>query len=197
MIPRRHIMLLEIILVCVGVSFDALALSICCGSVLGTLRYKQITKLALLFCAFQTGSGVLGALLSYIPIFRDDAGKGWQFGYVCSIIILIGIGLFLFYKGWKNEPVLERRSEIDFKKYAGTAAIASIDTLFAGASIAMWPAEWWSYAICLCLVTIAAVYLGVYIGYRLGFEPKNIAYRIGGAVLIVAAIDIFVRLFTD
>ena len=190
-------MLIEIILVCLGVSFDVLALSICYGSVLGELKYKQITKLALMFCAFQTGSGALGALLSYLPLFKDETGKGQRFGYVCSIIILIGIGLFLFYKGWKNEPILERRSEINLKKYAGTAAIASIDTLFAGAGIAMWQTDWWNYAICLCVVTVAAVYLGIYIGYRLGFEPKHIAYKIGGAVLIVAAIDIFVRLFVN
>ncbi len=190
-------MLVEVILVCLGVSFDVLALSICCGSVLGELKYKDITKLALMFCMYQTGAGALGALLSYIPLFRDETGAGRRFGYVASIIILIGVSLFLFYKGWKNEPVLERRSEINFKKYWGTAAIASIDTLFAGASIAMWPAEWWSYAIALFFVTAIAVYIGIYIGYRLGFEPKNIAYRIGGAVIVVAAIDIFVRLFTD
>ncbi len=190
-------MLVEVILVCIDASFDVLALSICCGSVLGELNYKAITKLALMFCGFQTAAGILGALLSYVPIFKTDTDAGWRLSYVCSIIILIGVGLFLFYKGWKNEPVLERRSEINFKKYAGTAALASIDTLFAGASIAMWPAEWWTYAVCLFVVTVAAVYLGIYIGYRLGFEPKNIAYKIGGAVLIVAAIDIFVRLFTD
>lgn len=190
-------MLLEVIMVCLGVSFDVLALSICCGSVLGELKYRQITKLALMFCAFQTVSGMLGSLLCYIPAFRTDTGTGWHLGYICSIIILIGVALFLFYKGWKNEPVLERRSEIDLKKYVGTAAIASIDTFFAGASIAMWPTEWWSYAVCLFVVTVAAVYLGIYIGYRLGFEPKNIAYRIGGVVLIIAAIDIFIRLFTD
>ncbi len=190
-------MLLEVILVCLGVSFDVLALSICCGSVLGELKIKDITKLALMFCMFQTGSGILGALLSYIPIFRDEADDAPRFGYVCSIIILIGVSLFLFYKGRKNEPVLERRSEINFKKYWGTAALASIDTLFAGAGVAMWPAEWWSYAIVLFVITVLAVYIGIYIGYRLGFEPKNIAYRIGGAVLIVAAIDIFVRLLTN
>ncbi len=190
-------MLIEIFLVCLGVSFDVLALSICCGSVLAELKYKSITKLALMFCTFQTVSGALGALLSYLPIFRKDNETGWQLSYVCSIIILIGVGLFLFYKGWKNEPVLERRSEINLKKYVGTAALASIDTLFGGASIAMWQVDWWVFVIGLFIVTTGAVYLGVYIGYRLGFEPKNIAYRIGGAVIIVAAIDIFVRLFTE
>ncbi len=190
-------MFLETILICIGVSFDVLALSICCGSVLVELKFKQLAKLALIFCGFQTVSGMLGSLLCLIPEFRTDSGTGWHLGYICSIIILIGVALFLFYKGWKNEPVFERRSEINFKKYAGTAALASIDTFFAGASIAMWSTEWWSYAACLLVVTVIAVYIGVYIGYRLGFEPKNIAYRVGGAVLIVAALDIFIRLFTD
>lgn len=190
-------MLIEVILVCLGVSFDVLALSICCGSVLEKLYKKDITKLALMFCLFQTVAGVLGALLSFIPLFSDQAANGSRFGYICSIIILIGVGLFLFYKGWKNEPVLERRSEINFRKYWGTAALVSIDALFTGASVAMWPAQWWSYAICIFVITYLAVVIGIYIGYRLGFEPKHIAYKIGGAVLIVAAIDIFIRIFTD
>ena len=46
--------------------------------------------------------------------------------------------------------------------------------------------------IMIICVTIAMVIIGLYTGYRLGFEQKSKAY-IGGGALIAAGIDVIVR----
>ena len=47
--------------------------------------------------------------------------------------------------------------------------------------------------IMIICVTIAMVIIGLYTGYRLGFEQKSKAYIGGGALLIAAGIDVIVR----
>ncbi|MBE6764484.1 MAG: hypothetical protein E7546_01215 [Ruminococcaceae bacterium] len=189
--------LLEIFLVCVGISFDVLALSICYGAVILKVEKAQLLKIIGIFTLCQTAGVMLGEMVSAIPLFRERSADAGIMSNACSIAILIVLGVILLLKGWKQDDTVERRSEIDFKKIWISALLTSVDSLFAGFSFALWSVNQIEVFVCVVLVTAIAVIAGIRLGYHLGWEPKKIAYYIGAAILLVSAIDVFVRLLAQ
>ncbi|MBP3415541.1 MAG: manganese efflux pump, partial [Clostridia bacterium] len=104
--------------------------------------------------------------------------------------------VFLLYKGWKQEDIFEKCEDINFKEVWIASLIASIDSLFAGVGFALWSVNQIEVFASVIVITALAVILGVYIGYRLGWEPKKKAYYIGAALLLVSAADVLIRLLT-
>lgn len=192
--------LFEIILVCCGISFDVLAVSVCYGAVLMKIEKLQLLKLTLIFCLMQVGSAVIGNLFTLFPMFRNRENYSENLYSFCSIVILVALGLFLLYKGWKHGDILERRTDINFKNVWLTAIFSSIDSFFAGLGLAFMGIDGLEIlfsVICLIIITAIAVGCGLYIGYHLGYEPKKNVYRIGCGVLFVAAADVLIRLIVN
>lgn len=186
--------LLEIVLVCIGISFDVLAVSVCYGSCLMEIDKKKLLKVIGIFCLCQTAGCVLGEMVSFIDLFRENTGNAELLRHACSIVILMAMGVFLLIKGWKQDDILERREEIDFKKVWLSALLASIDSLFAGVGFALWSSNLLEAFVCIAVITALAVLIGIVVGYHLGWEPKKKAYFIGAAVLLASAVDVLIRL---
>lgn len=187
----------EIILVCIGISFDVLAISVCYGAVLMEIQKVQMLKLIGIFCTSQVLAAALGNLFVFLPMFSERAESSSSLYSFCSIVLMLALGLFLLYKARKNSDMLERRSELDFRSIRMTALFTSVDSLFAGLLFSFMDANIFISAVCLLVVTAAAVVAGLHIGYRLGYEPKKNAYIIGASVLLVAAVDVFIRVLAE
>ena len=185
--------ILEIILVCCGISFDVLAVSVCQGAVLRDIEKDKLAKLIAIFCATQTAAIALGNVFVFLPMFRNRADDSASLYNFCSMVIMLGLGLYLIYKGHKNSDILERRSEISFRSVWISALLTSVDSLFAGLLFSFMDANIIISVISVVITTALAVIFGVKIGYRLGYEPKKNAYIIGGAVLFVVAVDVMIR----
>lgn len=189
--------LLEILLVSIGISFDVLAVSVCYGSVLMEIRREQLLKIIGIFTLCQTVGVMLGEMVTLIPLFRENSDRAASLRHACSIIILVAIGAFLLFKSWKQGDILEKREELNLRRVAVSALISSVDALFAGFGFALWAVNQLEVLICVVLTTALAVWLGIKIGYHLGWEPKKNAYYIGASVLLVSAIDVLIRLLTE
>ena len=113
---------------------------------------------------------------------EGSAQRVWSLLAALIFIALGGIKLFLIYN---KKAIPEERSEIDFKKTCGIAASTGIYTLFAGFACGLLMLSGVKTGIAVCIMTIAIVIVGVYVGYRNGELDKRI-YWSGGIFLIVA-----------
>lgn len=189
--------IIEILLVCIGISFDVLAVSVCYGAVLMKIDKVKLLRMVGIFCTAQVIAAALGNLFVFMPMFRDRAESSSTLYSFCSIVLMLVLGMFLLYKSRKDGDILERRSELDFRKIRLTAVFTAVDSLFAGLLFSFMDVNIIMSAVCLLVITAIAVVAGIHIGYRLGYEPKKNAYIIGAAVLLVAAIDVFIRIFAE
>jgi len=185
----------EVILVCCGISFDVLAVSVCQGAVLQRIDKLKHLKMISIFCLTQTLAIALGNVFVFLPMFSNRADSSANLYNFCSMVIMLGLGLYLVYKGHKNSEILERRSEINFRSVWISALLTSVDSLFAGLLFSFMDANIIVSVISVVITTALAVVTGVFVGYRLGYEPKKNAYIIGGAVLFVVALDVMIRFF--
>lgn len=185
----------EIIMICIGLSLDVFAVCICEGSKLMLIKKKKLIIICFIFILFQILAIETGNLISMISIFSQvssDVQKVWQF---FSAIIFTALGTYMLYKAWKKEIILEQRSEINYKEVSIAALITSLDALFAGIGIGFFGSRLVVLAIIMGIITFLAVILGMYTGYRLGYEQKTKAYWAGGFILIAAGIDVIIRYF--
>ena len=184
---------IEVLLVCIGISFDVLAVSVCQGAVLMKIEKSKLIRMILIFCLTQAAAIALGNVCVYLPMFRERADDSASLYNFCSLVIMLGLGLYLIHKGHKNSDMLERRAEINFRTVWISALITSVDSLFAGLLFSFLDASMLFSSVCVILTTALAVVAGIHLGYRLGYEPKKKAYIIGGAVLFVVAIEVLIR----
>lgn len=185
--------LVEIILISIGLSLDIFAVTICEGAMLARIEKKKLVIMCAIFCLWQLVAVQAGNLISLIPIFADSTTSMQVVWNGISITILIGLGVYMLYKAWRRETIFEHVSDISYKKVCITALITSIDAFFAGIGFGFMEAEFIIVQIAIETATILSVILGVYTGYRMGYEQKTKAYGIGGIILICSAIEIVFR----
>lgn len=185
--------LLEIILISMGLSLDILAVTICEGAMLARIEKKKLVIMCVIFCVWQLVAVQAGNLITLIPIFADSSTSMQLFWNGISVVILIGLGMYMLYKAWRRETIFEHLSDINYKKICITAFITSLDAFFAGIGFGFMDTEVIMVQIALVIATILSVIIGVYIGYRMGYEQKTKAYGIGGIILIFSAIELIVR----
>ncbi len=187
--------IIEIVLISIGLSFDVFAVMTVEGAMLAAIEKKKLCGMAVIFCTWQLVSVTGGYLISLIPVFQHAARflqAGWT---ILSTIIFFAIAAFLLYKAWKKEDIHERMQEVNFKQVITTAILVSLDAFFAGIGFGFMGANVLVVDLSLLVVTVVFVILGIYTGYRLGWEQKPAALCIGAACIIFASMDIIVTYF--
>lgn len=185
--------LVEILIASVGLSLDVYAVVVCQGAVLLKIEKMKLFKMCLIFCIWQVAAVEVGHLITLIPYFSIKAENVQNICEMISVIIFMVLGLYMLYKAWKNEGILERLSEINYKQVCIAACFTSIDALLAGMGFGFLDTEAVAVDLSILIVTAFVVILGLYTGYRLGYEHKTKAYGIGGTLLLISAVDIVFR----
>lgn len=187
--------LIEIVLITIGVSLDTFAAVECQGAVVAKLEKKQLAAVVALTAIWQTIALLIGDFLVTLLNRYDVKLSDEAFiGRILAILILFGMGLRMFVKAWRNEGIVEKREDgLNLKKTFFLIAQGTIFTILTGIVFGFLEADLRAVLAMLICVTIAIVIIGLYTGYRLGFEQKSKVYIIGGALLIVAGIDVIVR----
>lgn len=186
---------IEIVLITIGVSLDIFAAAECQGAVVAKLEKKQLAMSVVLIAVWQTAALLIGNFLVTL-LNRYDAKLDDEafIGEILSILIFFGLGLRMFFKAWKNERIIEKREDgLNLKKIFLVIAKGTIFTVLTGIAFGFLAADLQIILIIMVCITIAMVIVGLYTGYRLGFEQKSKAYIVGGALLIAAGIDVIVR----
>ena len=186
---------IEIVLITIGMSLDTFAAVECQGALVAKLEKKRLSMAVTVIALWQTIALLIGSFLVTLLNQYDTQLSGEAFiGRILAILILFGMGLRMFVKAWRNERIVEKREDgLDIKKTFFSIAKGTIFTILTGIAFAFLEADLKAVLIMIICVTIAMVIIGLYTGYRLGFEQKSKAYIGGGALLIAAGIDVIVR----
>ena len=183
----------EIIFLAIGLSLDVYAVVVLYGAMLAKIEKKKLACMSIIFCAWQVLSILAGNLVTLIPVFRETSLGMQRLWDGLSVVIFFALGAYMLYKAWRREVVFERRTEISYKNVCVMAAITSLDAFFAGIGAGFLETGLLEEAIVIGISTIVLVILGIYTGYRLGYEQKKPANGIGGVILIIAGIDVIIQ----
>lgn len=172
--------LTELFLIGVGLSMDALAVSICKGLGMRRLNWRHAAIIALFFGFFQGAMPFLGWLL------------GSQFErYITNIDHWIAAALLGYIGGkmlWDSFHDDEETScrcddKPDYRELTVMAVATSIDALAVGISFAFLQVSIGSAVGVIASTTFVICLAGVAIGHRFGSRFKNKATFAGGLIL--------------
>lgn len=178
----------DLLLLGVGLSMDAFAVSVCKGLATRRPRLKNMAACGLWFGGFQALMPLIGFYLGSLFAEAIEAVDHWV-----ALILLVVIGLNMIREAVSGE---EEHADADFSfRTMLTMAIAtSIDALAVGISLAMSGGVniWAAVAIIgvtTCLLSMLGVKIGAVFGDR--FEKK--AQIAGGVILILLGLKILLE----
>ena len=181
--------LVEIILIAVGLSMDAFAVSITLGLSVEKPRVREIIIPGVYFGFFQ-------ALMPIIGYFAGTyfAAKIQEFDHWVAFILLGIIGGNMIRESLsKKEEESTNENSFQFIKMLGLAIATSIDALAVGVTFAFFQTNIFKAAIIIGSITCVISMAGVKIGNIFGTKFKSKAEFIGGAVLVLLGIKIVIE----
>ena len=191
--------LTEIILLAVGLSMDAFAVSVCKGLAIPKINLKKAAICGIWFGGFQALMPMIGYLL----------GAGFT-GYITGITPWIAFVLLSLIGGNMIKEAVSKEEEkandsLGFKVMLTMAVATSIDALAVGVTFACVPVSIMSFAgdllntllgaAIIGVTTFVLSCIGVKIGNIFGLKYKSKAELAGGIILICLGIKILLEHF--
>ncbi len=179
--------LVELLIIAVGLSMDAFAVSICKGLSVQTLRPKHAGLTALWFGGFQALMPLAGYFLGV-----SFAGMVQNVDHWIAFILLGIIGGNMLKDSFdKDEENID--PDFSFRTMLAMAVATSIDALAVGVSFAFLNVNIWQAVLIIGVTTAVFSSAGVYIGNMFGSRYKSKAEFTGGLILIFMGIKILVE----
>ena len=180
----------ELLLLALGLSMDAFAVSICKGLSMKKAGLKEGAICGVWFGGFQAGMPLLGFFLG--SLFANAIQK---FDYWVAFILLAIIGANMLKEAFsrKCDACEEHTADLRFKTMFLLAIATSIDAAAVGVSLAMEQANIWLAITLIGGVTFAMCTAGVKICNVFGSRYEKKAQAVGGFILIGLAIKFLVE----
>lgn len=175
----------ELLIIAVGVSMDAFAVSICKGLSVQNIRPKHAMITAAWFGGFQALMPLLGYFLGV-----SFAGFVTSVDHWIAFILLGIIGGNMIKESFHREENCCVDPDFSFKTMLGMAIATSIDALAIGVTFAFLGVNIWSAVLFIGLTTALFSATGVYIGNIFGSRYKSKAEFAGGFILVVMGVKI-------
>ena len=179
----------DLILLAVGVSMDAFAVSIAKGLATQRLRPCHYASVALWFGGFQALMPLLGYFVGFRFASVVDSYDHW---IAFSLLALIG-GKMLYDTLSGGDDEEESDADFRFKTMFVLAVATSIDALAIGISLAFLKVDIWSAVAFIGITTAAFSAFGLRLGNIFGSRYKRPAEITGGVVLILIGTKILVE----
>jgi putative Mn2+ efflux pump MntP len=182
--------------IAVGLSMDALAVSITNGAVTKRITPRFALKLAFFFGLFQAAMPTIGWLIGKAGESIISAVDHW-----IALILLCYIGINMIVEARKKKQVGEfcrLQNDIPLKTLLALSVATSIDALATGvilpSAVGASTAALMAVSVLLIgLITFIICFAGVYIGKKFGTLCAGKAEIIGGIVLIGIGLKIFIE----
>lgn len=184
--------LIELLLIGVGLSMDAFAVSVCKGLNMQKVNKKHCFVIALFFGGFQ----------AFMPLLGWALGRQFE-RYITSIDHWIAFLLLAFLGGKmivealkeEDEEINKRdcRLDLDLKELFLLAIATSIDALAVGITFAFLEVAILPAIIIIGITTVLLSVLGVYIGNIFGSRYKRKAELCGGVILVLLGLKILLE----
>ena len=169
--------LVELLVLAVGLSMDAFAVSVCKGLSLGKIKGKHMVIAGLWFGGFQALMPLIGYFLGS---FFSDMITSCDHWIAFVLLLIIGLGMI--------KEAFGKEDEMDDSMTAKTmlllAIATSIDAFAVGVTFAFLNVNIWAAVSFIGVVTFMFSGLGVKIGSIFGTRYKSKAEFVGGLVLI-------------
>lgn len=177
----------ELIIIAIGVSMDAFAVSICKGLSVRSLQPEHACLTALWFGGFQALMPLIGYFLGVS--FAD---------FVSSVdhwiaFVLLGIIGGNMIKESFSKDECDYSPDFSFKTMLSLAVATSIDALAIGVSFAFLRVNIWTSVLIIGLTTGAFSAVGVCIGKFFGCRYKSKAEFTGGFILVAMGLKILLE----
>lgn len=190
--------IIELLLLAVGLSMDAFAVSICKGLAMPKASIKGCVICGIWFGGFQALMPIIGYLLGSRFEKYIDAIAPWV-----AFILLVLIGFNMIREALSKE---EEKAEagLDIKTMFLMAVATSIDALAVGITFAMVPVSIIAStalmnallaAVIIGITTFGFSFVGVKVGNLFGIKYKSKAEFIGGLILIMLGVKILLEHF--
>jgi putative Mn2+ efflux pump MntP len=186
---RSH--LLAVVGIAVGLSMDALSVSVANGFIIRQLRFRHAFRIAFFFGFFQF----------FMPIVGWAAGRYFH-TYIRSFDHWIAFGLLLFI-GAKMiiearildpaDPACASRTCLHFPTLLLMSVATSVDALAVGISFAFLEMGILYPVVIIGVMTFAVCVAGVYIGNKIGHLFENTLGVAGGIIIIGIGIKILLE----
>lgn len=181
----------ELLLLAVGLSMDAFAVSICKGLSMKKATLKAQATCGVWFGGFQALMPLIGFFLGTLFAEAIEAVDHWvAFG----LLALIGVNMLREAFSKEEEESGDENADLSFKTMLVMAIATSIDALAVGISLAMAGNVNILVAVLLIgLVTFAMSALGVKIGNAFGSRFEKKAQAAGGIILVLLGVKILLE----
>lgn len=179
--------IVEILIIAVGVSMDAFAVSICKGLSVRSLQPKHAALTALWFGGFQTLMPLLGYFLGVSFADFVSSVDHW-----IAFILLGIIGGNMIKESFSKDDC-EHSPDFSAKAMFPMAVATSIDALAIGVSLAFLRVDIWNAVLMIGLITGAFSAAGVCIGKFFGSRYKSKAEFTGGFILVAMGLKILLE----
>ena len=166
----------ELLLIAVGLSMDAFAVSICKGLSIKKLGARHAALVGLYFGGFQALMPLIGWALGYRFEHIIESVDHW-----IAFALLTIIGLSMIREANKAE---ELNDDLGFKTMVLLAVATSIDALAVGVTFAFLQVRILPAASLIGVTTFLISAAGVYIGHVFGLKYRAKAEIAGGVILI-------------
>ena len=181
----------ELLLLAIGLSMDAFAVSICKGLSMKKATVKAGAICGVWFGGFQALMPVIGFFLAMTFAGAIRAFDHWvAFGLL--VIIVINMLKEAFEK--ECDCCEDKNADLSFKTMLVMAVATSIDAMAVGISLAMaGNVNIWTAALLIGVITFCFSAAGVKIGNVFGSRFEKKAQVAGGIILIVLGIKILIE----
>lgn len=192
----------ELLLIGVGLSMDAFAVSVCKGLGMRAINYRHALIIALFFGGFQALMPLLGwALGSQFASFVAPVDHWIAF----ALLAFIGGKMLwdVFHEGGQEGDQSAQCAcdgqgaatgeRLDLRELVMLAVATSIDALAVGITFAFLEINIWLAIATIGVTTFVLSFAGVAIGNRFGARYERGATIVGGAVLIAIGVKILLE----
>lgn len=179
--------IVELLLIAIGLSMDAFAVSIGKGLSLQKIRLRHALNVGLWFGGFQALMPLIGYLCgtTFATIVND-------FDHWIAFVLLGVIGCNMIRDSFSKEDE-KLDDNFSFKVMLALAVATSIDALAVGVSFAFLCVDLWKSVVVIGITTFAFSVVGLKIGNVFGMKYKAKAEFTGGVVLVLMGLKILIE----
>ncbi len=170
----------ELLILAVGVSMDAFAVSICKGLSVCKVRPRHAGLAAIWFGGFQALMPLIGYFAGVAFTDIVSSVDHW-----IAFVLLGIIGGKMVKESFEKEECCCADPDFSFRTMLAMAVATSIDALAVGVSLAFLKVNIWTAVLLIGITTGAFSATGVYIGNIFGNKYKSKAELAGGLILIL------------
>ena len=178
----------ELMVIAVGLSMDAFAISMCKGLSMRRLNYGHAVIIALFFGIFQALMPLTGWALGVQFSSYIKSCDHW-----IAFILLAFIGIKMIKEAFSDDTDDCNGGGLDIKELIILSVATSIDALAAGISFACLNVAILPSCAVVGLTTFVICIAGVLLGNRFGAKYKSKAEFFGGVILVLIGLKILLE----